>query len=43
MLAALALGAAVGLVNGLLVIFTRINGFIVTLATMTILEGLRYG
>jgi ribose transport system permease protein len=42
-LAALALGAAVGLVNGLLVIFTRINGFIVTLATMTILEGLRYG
>jgi ribose transport system permease protein len=42
-LAALALGALVGLVNGLLVVFTRINGFIVTLATMTILEGLRYG
>ncbi|MFJ2030165.1 ABC transporter permease [Streptosporangium sp. NPDC087985] len=42
-LAALALGALVGLVNGLLVVFTRLNGFIVTLATMTILEGLRYG
>ncbi|MCW3816003.1 ABC transporter permease [Micromonospora sp. DR5-3] len=42
-LAALVLGALVGLVNGLLVVFTRINGFIVTLATMTILEGLRYG
>ncbi|WP_027344743.1 ABC transporter permease [Hamadaea tsunoensis] len=42
-LAALALGALVGLVNGLLVVFTRINAFIVTLATMTIIEGLRYG
>ena len=42
-LAALALGLAVGLVNGLLVVFTRINGFIVTLATMTIIQGLRYG
>jgi ribose transport system permease protein len=36
-------GAAVGLVNGLLVVLTRINGFIVTLATMTIIDGLRYG
>ncbi len=42
-LAALALGAAVGLVNGALVVFTRINAFIVTLATMTIIDGLRYG
>jgi ribose transport system permease protein len=42
-LAALALGLGVGLVNGLLVVFTRINGFIVTLATMTIIQGLRYG
>jgi ribose transport system permease protein len=42
-LAALALGAIVGVVNGLLVVFTRINGFIVTLATMTIIDGLRYG
>ncbi|MBB5868379.1 ribose transport system permease protein [Allocatelliglobosispora scoriae] len=42
-LAAIALGALVGLGNGLLVVFTRINAFIVTLATMTIIEGLRYG
>ncbi|WP_412544440.1 ABC transporter permease [Longispora sp. K20-0274] len=42
-LAALVIGAAAGLVNGLLVVVTRINGFIVTLATMTIFEGLRYG
>lgn len=42
-LAAIALGAAAGLANGLLVVFTRINAFIVTLATMTIIEGLRYG
>jgi ribose transport system permease protein len=35
-------GAAAGLVNGLLVVVTRINGFIVTLATMTVLGGLRY-
>ncbi|MFI6735360.1 ABC transporter permease [Nonomuraea sp. NPDC050451] len=41
--AALGVGLAAGLVNGLLVVFTRINGFIVTLATMTIIEGLRYG
>lgn len=36
-------GAAVGAVNGLVVVLTRINGFIVTLATMTIIDGLRYG
>ncbi|HEV3360043.1 MAG TPA: ABC transporter permease [Pseudonocardiaceae bacterium] len=36
-------GAGVGLINGLLVVLTRINGFIVTLATMTIIDGLRYG
>ncbi|HEY3016431.1 MAG TPA: ABC transporter permease, partial [Nocardioides sp.] len=39
----LAVGAAAGLVNGLLVVLTRINGFIVTLATMTIISGLRFG
>jgi ribose transport system permease protein len=36
-------GAAVGLVNGVVVVLTRINGFIVTLASMTIIDGLRYG
>ncbi|HEX4223539.1 MAG TPA: ABC transporter permease, partial [Pseudonocardiaceae bacterium] len=36
-------GAGVGLINGLLVVLTRINGFIVTLATMTVIDGLRYG
>ncbi|WP_406290298.1 ABC transporter permease [Embleya sp. NBC_00896] len=35
-------GPAIGAVNGLLVVATRINGFIVTLATMTILGGLQY-
>jgi ribose transport system permease protein len=40
---ALVLGTVVGAVNGLLVVLTRINAFIVTLATMTILDGLRYG
>jgi ribose transport system permease protein len=39
---ALILGAAVGSINGFLVVLTRINGFIVTLATMTILTGLQY-
>jgi ribose transport system permease protein len=38
----IAVGAAAGFFNGLLVVVTRINGFIVTLATMTILGGLRY-
>jgi ribose transport system permease protein len=41
--AAVLVGAAVGAVNGLVVVLTRINGFIVTLATMTIIDGLRYG
>lgn len=41
--AAVLLGGAIGLVNGLLVVLTRINGFIVTLATMTVVDGLRYG
>jgi ribose transport system permease protein len=36
-------GAAVGLANGLVAVLTRINGFIVTLASMTIIDGLRYG
>jgi len=42
-LAALLLGLLVGVANGALVVLTRINGFIVTLATMTIIQGLRYG
>jgi ribose transport system permease protein len=42
-LAGVALGAFVGLINGLLVVVTRINGFIVTLATMTVIDGVRYG
>lgn len=42
-LVALLVGLVAGMVNGALVVFTRINGFIVTLATMTIIEGLRYG
>ena len=41
--AALLIGGLAGLINGLLVVATRINGFIVTLATMTIISGLRYG
>ena len=41
-LGALVLGAAVGAINGLIVVLTQINGFIVTLATMTILTGLQY-
>jgi ribose transport system permease protein len=41
-LAAVLLGGLVGAVNGLLVVFTRINAFIITLATMTIIDGLRY-
>ncbi|GIE30401.1 ABC transporter permease [Actinoplanes italicus] len=41
--AALLLGLVAGLINGALVVLTRINGFIVTLATMTIIQGLRYG
>ncbi len=35
-------GAVVGLINGLLVAKAKINSFIVTLGTMTILQGLTY-
>lgn len=42
-LASLVLGGFVGLANGALVVLTRISGFIVTLATMSIIDGLRYG
>lgn len=38
----LVVGALAGLANGWLVVLTRINGFIVTLATMTILLGAQY-
>jgi ribose transport system permease protein len=41
-LVAVLAGALIGAVNGVLVVATRINGFIVTLATMTILLGLQY-
>ncbi|MXG89251.1 ABC transporter permease [Nocardioides flavescens] len=40
--AALLVGALAGLVNGTLVVLTRINGFIVTLATMSVISGLRF-
>jgi len=40
---AVGVGAMAGLINGVIVVLTRINGFIVTLATMTIIDGLRYG
>ncbi|MFC0624831.1 ABC transporter permease [Kribbella deserti] len=36
------LATLAGLANGLLVVLTRINGFIVTLATMTVLIGVQY-
>ena len=35
-------GAGIGAINGLLVVFTGLNGFIVTLGTMTILIGVQY-
>jgi len=41
MLAVLA-GASVGLVNGLLVVKARVNSFIVTLGTMTVVTGLMH-
>jgi len=40
---ALAVGAACGLVNGLLITIVKINSFIVTLSTMFIFMGLRSG
>lgn len=42
-LSAVLVGGVAGLLNGWLVVATRINGFIVTLATMTILTGAQYG
>jgi ribose transport system permease protein len=42
LLIGLLLATAAGLVNGVLVVLTRINGFIVTLATMTVLIGVQY-
>ena len=39
----LAVGAAIGLTNGLLIVKGRLNGFIVTLAMTIILEGLQNG
>ena len=41
-LLAVGVGALAGVVNGWLVVVTKINGFIITLATMTILTGLQY-
>ena len=38
----LAVGALVGVVNGFLVVYRRINAFIVTLGTLTIVRGLVY-
>ena len=43
LLVLLAVGAVVGLVNGLLIVKGRLNGFIVTLAMTIILEGLQNG
>jgi ribose transport system permease protein len=41
--AALALGALAGLINGLLTVRTGINGFIVTLATASAFTGINFG
>ncbi|HVT67123.1 MAG TPA: ABC transporter permease [Trebonia sp.] len=42
-LLALAAGAGIGLVNGILVVLLDINAFIVTLGMMTLLDGLAFG
>lgn len=42
LLIGLALATGVGAANGLIVVTTRINGFIVTLATMSIMLGIQY-
>lgn len=42
LLVGLASGTAMGAVNGALVVLTRLNGFIVTLGTMTMLIGVQY-
>ncbi len=39
----LLIGIVCGLINGTLIAFTGINGFIITLATMSIYTGLNYG
>lgn len=39
----LLIGVVCGLINGALIAFTGINGFIITLATMSIYTGLNYG
>jgi ribose transport system permease protein len=41
-LVGLALGTAFGALNGIIVVLTRVSGFVVTLATMTVLLGLQY-
>ncbi|WP_062209183.1 ABC transporter permease [Demequina oxidasica] len=41
-LIAVVVGGLAGIVNGVLIVVTKINGFIVTLATMTILMGAQY-
>jgi ribose/xylose/arabinose/galactoside ABC-type transport system permease subunit len=43
LLVLVAVGVAVGLVNGLLIVKGRLNGFIVTLAMTIVLEGLQNG
>lgn len=42
LLLGLAVGGVVGAINGLLVVVTGLNGFIVTLGTMTVLLGVQY-
>jgi ribose transport system permease protein len=39
----LVVGMVAGLINGLLIAYTGINGFIITLATMSVYTGLNYG
>jgi ribose transport system permease protein len=41
-IAAVVIGLLAGIINGALVVLTKINGFVVTLATMTILTGAQY-
>lgn len=42
-LAGMLVGLCTGLINGALIAYTGINGFIITLATMSIYTGLNYG
>ncbi len=39
----LAVGLLAGLINGFLIAYTGINGFVITLATMSVYTGLNYG